>query len=151
MLIALFALSLDATPVVVSKGGVRMTVAFPTERTWWDPSDALSAAIRAAKDMDYTTASERFHDVLAVEPLNTKAAAGLGYALFLAKDYRASVAASRMALAFDPDKAQRGAIGFNLGKALEALGDKTGARKAYIDSLTARPNATVQKHLDALD
>lgn len=160
--------------IVVPKSGVTTTLPYPNgkpskligvtwlrappvvelrdaKRTWSDPSDDLAAAIKATKDKDYTTAVARFHDVLAVEPLNTKAAAGLGYALLLAKDYRASVTASRLALGCDPDDAQRGAIGYNLGMALEALGDKAGARKAFTDSLAARPNATVQKRLDALD
>jgi len=75
-----------------------------------------------------------------------------GWTAFQKHDLVAAEKLTREAVAkAGGDRLVLGAALYNLGRILEARGDKPGAIEAYRGSLTARPNATVRDRLRTLD
>ncbi|MFT3697783.1 MAG: tetratricopeptide repeat protein [Kofleriaceae bacterium] len=75
-----------------------------------------------------------------------------GYAAFQKKDYDTAEKLTRQAIdGAGTDEQVKGAALYNLGQILEAKKDKTGAAKAYKDSLALRKNGIVRDALRALD
>lgn len=153
------------------------SVAAPAPTATTTPSDHAESAVRpptaaemrarlarlrearaAAGAHDYPRALATFDAMLHETPRTPRLLCEAGYVAHLAGNER--LAASRIDLAlsiFGPD-AQLAADArspvamclFNRGLVAEALGDAEAARDAYRRSVALRPNASVQRHLDAL-
>jgi tetratricopeptide (TPR) repeat protein len=91
-----------------------------------------------------------FEEALALRPGDPRLLVELGWAAFLAGDLQRAEAATAQGLPGARGKPSEGAALYNLGRIAEQRGDKDEAARRYRESLSARPNAAVEKRLSAL-
>jgi tetratricopeptide (TPR) repeat protein len=111
---------------------------------------AIADAHKADKKGDHAACAAAYQRALALQPDDGRLLSDLGWQLFLAKDLPRAEEVTRKAIGAGVGRL-RAASNYNLGKILEAKGDKSGAVKAYVASLEERPNLTVMTTLARLD
>lgn len=96
---------------------------------------------------DYPGAIAAFEQALAMRPGDSPILVEMGWAALFAGDLERSAALQRLALAQSRDPELRGAAAYNLGRALEAMGQRERAAEAYQDSLRVRTSSVVERRL----
>lgn len=111
---------------------------------------AIADAHKAEKKGDHAAAAAAYERAVALQPENGRLLSELGWQHYQAKNLPRAEEFTRRAIAAKDGRVRAGSL-YNLGKILEAKGDKAGAVKAYSDSLDNRPNRTVFDTLARLD
>ncbi len=102
------------------------------------------------KQGKHAEAMAEFEAALKLVPNNPRALSELGWAAFKANHLTRSIEASRTAVNGETDPRVAAASLYNLGRALEAKGDRAGALAAYEESLDRRPSQTVLDRFQTL-
>ena len=110
----------------------------------------LAAGRAHAAAKRWPEAALSFEAALAAVPGSARALSELGYAAFFAGDLEKARRTNDLALAAAGEPAQKAQVLFNQGMVEEKQGHAEQARARYRASLALRPNAVVQKRLDAL-
>lgn len=114
------------------------------------PAAAIAAGRKLTKEGKLAEAKVAFENALALNPDDAVALSELGYVeLKLGNDDAALAATDRSIVAATEPKIRAASL-YNKGRLLEKKGDLEGAKAAYTESLSLRPNDTVQKRLDQL-
>lgn len=112
--------------------------------------DALKAGRKLTKEGKLAEAKAAFEAALALQAEDAVALSELGFVeAKLGNDDAALAATDRSIVAASEPKIKAASL-YNKGRLLEKKGDLDGARAAYTESLSLRPNDTVQKRLDGL-
>lgn len=112
--------------------------------------EKMKAGWAAQKDKKWADAVVAFEAALAAIPNEARALAELGWSAMNAGDYKKAKVIDEQAVATALDKKVKASGLYNLGQVLEKLGDKPGALRAYAQSITLRPNKTVEAAILAL-
>ncbi len=112
---------------------------------------ALNEGRKLVKAKDYAAGIAKYEEALKINPAHGTTLSELGWALFLKGDHERAEKALRDALHHVHAPKTRGALLYNLGRALEELKQPEEAARAYKDSLELRPNKVVQKRLATLE
>lgn len=119
-----------------------------------DKRKAFSALVRQGREASgakrWADSVAAFDKALAIAPMDGSALCDLGYVAYHAGDYPKAEAANTRALSFVHEPDIRARVLFNQGMVFEAKQNKAEAARYYQDSLSLRPNATVEKRLKAL-
>jgi hypothetical protein len=110
----------------------------------------LSAGRKLARARRWGEAAVEFEKALQAIPMDGRALSELSWAALQAGDHPKAVRASTDAARVTADRKLRAASLYNLGRALEALGDRAGAAKQYKESLALRPHKDVAARLTKL-
>jgi tetratricopeptide (TPR) repeat protein len=116
-----------------------------------DPQALLRKGREQQAAKKYAEAIATFEASLKAQPDDPTVLGELGWTAYLMKDYAKAKDATQRAIAHQASPNIRGAALYNLGLIAEAQGDMPGAVSAYVESLRARPNATVRGALRKLD
>lgn len=100
---------------------------------------------------DHAAAMRLFEQALLLRRDDAALQSDLGWSALQAGDLARAESATRAAIAGETRPALRAASLYNLGRILEARGNRAGAIQAYRESLTLRPHAVVQRQLATLD
>ena len=111
---------------------------------------ALNEGRKLVKAKDYAAGIAKYEEALKVNPVHGTTLSELGWALFLKGDHERAEKTLRDALHHVHAPKTRGALLYNLGRALEELNKPEEATRAYEDSLALRPNKVVHKRLATL-
>lgn len=111
----------------------------------------MAEATKAAKRGKHAAAMAAYDRALAIKPEDKAALTDQGWSAFQLKDYPRAEAITRRAIAAEGDERRTAAAEYNLGRILEARGDRDGAIAAYVSSLSGRPNRVVRAQLANLD
>lgn len=115
----------------------------PTKAVRRDFRGRMKQGRALVKQGKYAEGMAEFEAALKRVPDNARALSELGWAAFKANHLTRSIEASRKAVDGETDPRVAAASLYNLGRALEAKGDRAGALAAYEESLDRRPNQTV--------
>ena len=147
-----------AQPPPVAVASVAQTDAKPAPPDANGPSAAQLAAAHshmkagwaAEKAKRWPEAVSEFESALAVTPSNSKALAELGFSAMFANELAKAKQADEQVVRLAKEPKLKAAALYNLGLALEKLGDRDGAQNALVQSIDLRPNATVSAELAKL-
>lgn len=109
---------------------------------------ALKQGRALGKDKRHAEAVEAFFAALRARPEDAVALSELSWSAFKAGDLATATSAAQRSIINGRQPRVQAASLYNLGRILEARGDKPGAALAYRLSLRLRPNKTVKKRLD---
>jgi tetratricopeptide (TPR) repeat protein len=137
-LLLLFAISLPA-------------LAAPSDDAFARYRHSLRAGRKAGNKGDLTAAATAFSEALAARPNDGVAQMELGWIAFQQKDLDKSEQLAKKAIAALDNPHLLGGAWYNLGRTLEARGNRAGAVEAYKTSLDKRPNRVVRERLATLD
>jgi tetratricopeptide (TPR) repeat protein len=112
---------------------------------------AMDQATRAAKKGDHAAAMAAYDRALAIKPDDQGALTDQGWSAFQLRLYDRAEALSRRAISVGGTERREAAAQYNLGRILEARGNRAGAAAAYLASLQARPTRTVREQLASID
>ena len=112
---------------------------------------AMDQATRAAKKGDHAAAMAAYDRALAIKPDDLGALTDQGWSAFQLRLYDRAEALSRRAISIGGSQRREAAAQYNLGRILEARGDRAGAAAAYLESLQQRPSRTVREQLATVD
>lgn len=110
----------------------------------------LVAGRKLAADEHWKDAEAKLDEASKLAPDDVTILSELGWAALHADDVDASAKVSERALGLAHEPRVKAQILYNLGRALEARGDKDGAKQRYQDSLALRPSKAVQTRLEGL-
>jgi hypothetical protein len=149
---------------------VALTLAIVIRPALADPPKAFTEQRKTGRELEasgkHAEAAAAFGAALRAVPDDPSVLAELGWVQFELKDLKKAEASTRAALAgmlktspadedgmpvITPTRMLRGEVLYNLGRILEASGDKPSAVKAYRDAHTAYPRAAVREQLAKLD
>jgi tetratricopeptide (TPR) repeat protein len=112
---------------------------------------AMDQATRAAKKGDHAAAMAAYDRALAIKPDDLGALTDQGWSAFQLRLYDRAEALSRRVVSIGGSQRREAAAQYNLGRILEARGDRAGAVAAYLESLQRRPSRTVREQLATID
>jgi hypothetical protein len=111
----------------------------------------MADAVKAARKGDHKTAMAAYDRALAIKPNDQGALTDQGWSAFQLQLFERAEAITRLALENYESDRRSAAAHYNLGRILEARGNRAGAIAAYQASLETRPTRTVREHLATLD
>lgn len=111
----------------------------------------MAEAVKAAKKGKHAAAMAAYDRALAIKPDDQAALTDQGWSAFQLRVYDRAEAITRRAIAAEGTDRRAAAAQYNLGRILEARGDRDGAIAAYVSSLEIRPNRVVREQLAKLD
>jgi tetratricopeptide (TPR) repeat protein len=148
---ASLAISVAVAVAVVVVGSSVATLAAPSDDAFARYRKALRAGRKAENKGDLAGAAAAFNEALAARPNDGAAQTELGWIAFQQKDLDKAEQLSRKAISALDNAQLLGGAWYNLGRALEAKGNRAGAIEAYKSSLGKRPNRVVRERLATLD
>lgn len=104
----------------------------------------MKAGWKLQKDAKWAEAIPEFEAALVASPGDQRALTELGWSALQAGDFPKAKKATEQAIRVAVDKKVKAAALYNLGLTQDKSGDKDGALKSFLASLTLRPNATVE-------
>lgn len=104
----------------------------------------MKAGWKLQKDAKWAEAVPEFEAALVASPSDQRALTELGWSALQAGDFPKAKKATEQAIRVAVDKKVKAAALYNLGLTQEKSGDKDGALRSFLASLTLRPNATVE-------
>lgn len=110
----------------------------------------LAAARKLEKEEKWREATAILVQARDASPDDVVVLSELGWAALRADDLETSTKASERALEIAKEPRQRASVLYNLGRVLEAKGDKDGALGRYKESLALRPSKTIEERIAAL-
>lgn len=110
----------------------------------------LAEGRRLAKQKQYQAALVELDKARLIKPNHARVLSEIGWAAMKAGDLRRAERANLDSVRFAPDNNVKGASLYNLGRIAEERKDLQKAGEYYVQSLSVRRNATVEKRLAAL-
>lgn len=138
------AASTSGVPGASASAGTQ--VAQPNKRA----RDLLEAGRKLEKQEKWKDATAKLIEARDAAPDDVVILSELGWAALQADDLETSKKASERALEIAKEPRQRASVLYNLGRVLEAKGDKDGALARYKESLALRPAKTIEERIAAL-
>ncbi len=114
------------------------------------PAASLARGRALASQGKWKDATAAFREAAEAQAPSPMAFSELGWAAFQAGDLELASRATSQGLELATDPKPRAQMLYNRGRIEEARGDKPAAAKSYAESLTLRPNRTVEQRLAAL-
>src|SRR5688572_23657031 len=111
----------------------------------------MSEATRAAKKGKHAAAMAAYDRALAIKPDDQAALTDQGWSAFQLRAYERAEAITRRAITAEGTDRRTAAAQYNLGRVLEARGDRDGAIAAYVASLELRANRAVREQFAKVD